>query len=126
MVPPCPCCGAVRVFEFQLVPSILHLLEVDKLSAPTTNSSSERQGLAAFEAGGMNWGNIAVFSCPQVCAAEQEYVLIQQSIDDRPSEPRENFQQGDVLIQEDSRFDDDEDDEDEEEEDEIETDDESC
>ena len=123
MVPPCLYCGAARVFELQLVPSLLHILEVDKFALDSSyctsgsNGSKQKQGLgAAFEEGGMNWGNIAIFSCPQACASEQEYVLIQKSIDGQPSQPREGFQQGDVFIQENSKFDDDDDDDNDENE----------
>jgi hypothetical protein len=52
----------------------------------------------------MDWGNICVFSCPNFCNSEHEYVVVQES-DDQPSEPRQ-IMQGDVVVKEDAKFDD--------------------
>jgi hypothetical protein len=111
LIPPCAC-GAERVFETQLLPSLLHVLEVDK-HAPTEAGGSTASGLgAAYEQGGMNWGNIAIYSCPNVCAAEQEFVVVQDS-DERPSQPRGAYEDDAALIPDDATFggnDDDDDD----------------
>jgi hypothetical protein len=111
LIPPCAC-GAERVFEAQLLSSLLHVLEVDK-HAPTDADSSAASGLgAAYEQGGMNWGNIAVYSCPNVCSAEEEYVVVQDS-DERPSQPRGAYEDdADVLIPDDATFGGDDDDDD--------------
>jgi hypothetical protein len=111
LIPPCAC-GAERVFETQLLSSLLHVLEVDK-HAPTDVGSSTASGLvAAYEQGGMNWGNIAVYSCPNVCAAEEEYVVVQDS-DERPSQPRGAYEDdAAVLIPDDATFGGDDDDDD--------------
>jgi hypothetical protein len=111
LIPPCAC-GAERVFETQLLSSLLHVLEVDK-HAPADVGGSTASGLgAAYEQGGMNWGNIAIYSCPNVCAAEQEFVVVQDS-DERPSQPRGAYEDDAALIPDDATFggnDDDDDD----------------
>jgi hypothetical protein len=111
LIPPCAC-GAERVFETQLLSSLLHVLEVDK-HAPTEAGTSAASGLgAAYEQGGMNWGNIAIYSCPNVCAAEQEFVVVQDS-DERPSQPRGAYEDdAAVLIPDDATFGGDDDDDD--------------
>lgn len=104
-IPPCPC-GAPRLFEVQVLPSILHVLEVDK--------ASPGGDLGSLYNNGMNWGNICIYSCPKSCnLSDSEYVVVQESVDEKPAEHRQALQ--DVVIQEDSKFMDDEDDEDENE-----------
>jgi hypothetical protein len=112
LIPPCSC-GAERVFETQLLPSLLHVLEVDKHAPKQVGSTSTAaSGLgAAYEQGGMNWGNIAIYSCPNVCAAEQEFVVVQDS-DERPSQPRQAYEDDAALIPDDATFGPDDDDDD--------------
>ena len=118
-IPPCSGCGATRIFEFQLVPQLLHVLAVDRVaatrtptSATTTTTNNNNNWEAAYGAGGgMNWGNLAVYSCPNAgcVASNQEYVVVQESLDESPMmqpQPR-----GDVFIRDDAKFDDDDDDE---------------
>jgi hypothetical protein len=119
LIPPCAC-GAVRVFETQVLSSLLHVLEVDKHAQSTNvdgSTAASASGLgAAYEHGGMNWGSIAVYSCPNVCAADEEYVVVQDSIDERPSQPRSAYEDADaILIPEDANFGDDDDDDDDDE-----------
>ena len=102
-IPPCRC-GAPRVFEVQILPSLLHVLEVDKAS-PGDND------LGSLYNNGMNWGNICIYSCSQSCPqSDAEFVVVQESVDEKPAELRQATQ--DVVIQEDSQFVDDDDDED--------------
>jgi hypothetical protein len=111
LIPPCAC-GAERVFETQLLSSLLHVLEVDKHAPPTDAGTSTASGLgAAYEQGGMNWGNIAIYSCPNVCAAELEFVVVQDS-DERPSQPRGAYEDDAALIPDDATFGGDDDDDD--------------
>jgi pre-rRNA-processing protein TSR4 len=81
-----PCvCGAQRVFECQILPSILHTLEVEKYSGAATKPA----GISDLMADGMNWGSVAVYSCPNACAASQEeYLVVQESADGQPEIPR--------------------------------------
>ncbi len=71
-VPPCNC-GSQRVFEFQLLPSMLHVLDVDSTSANETYDETDLTTI-----GGMNWGSIAVYSCPESCDKSREEVCIVQ------------------------------------------------
>lgn len=86
-IPPCTC-GAQRVFEFQLLPSVLHVLDVDSSQPSTQPRSSavdtdEMVDLASI--GGMNWGSIAVYSCPESCdKSREEFLIVQESADDAP------------------------------------------
>ncbi|KAL7481340.1 hypothetical protein ACHAW6_007021 [Cyclotella cf. meneghiniana] len=80
LMPPCVC-GCQRVFEFQLLPSILHILEVDFCS-PAASETDDLMDLTSM--GGMNWGSIAVYSCPDSCDESREEVCIVQIGDDAP------------------------------------------
>ena len=109
-IPNCPC-GAARVFEFQILPSLLHVLDVDKYAKKGASSVGDSMGLAtAFEQGGMNWGNIAIYSCPKACSySDQEYVVVQDSLDERPIVPTRALRPSDtqpVVIQENTKFND--------------------
>lgn len=55
--PPCGLCGKPRVFEFQVMPQLLHELEVDS------------PGIAES----MDWGVLAVFSCEASCESGSDY-----------------------------------------------------
>jgi pre-rRNA-processing protein TSR4 len=75
-VPPCSC-GTQRSFEFQLLPSLLHFLKVDKFSGKETES-----GINGWLSNGMNWGSIAVFTCPNNnCNDTEEALVIQETVD---------------------------------------------
>lgn len=103
LIPPCRC-GAPRVFEVQILPSLLHVLEVDKAS------TSPGDDLGSLYNNGMNWGNICIYSCPRACQqSDSEFVVVQESVDEKPAEARQATQDV-VVIQEDSKFVDDEDD----------------
>ena len=78
-VPKCAC-GAKRWFEFQLLPSILHKLEVDS-QVGVGEACNDMMEL--IEAGGMNWGNVAIFSCSNSCEQfREEFIIVQESVSD--------------------------------------------
>lgn len=92
-IPTCPRCGGKRVFELQLVPSLINILrphtisttgEAPKASAPKAATEEERKKelakLAAGvkeetstdEEGEMEWGNILVYGCERDCVGVGE------------------------------------------------------
>ena len=85
------------MFECQLMPTTLHFLNVDQYTTSTfsskVSSSKNNQNSSNiddvdldFDAGGMNWGVIAIYSCPDSCNESREEVcVIQASVDDVPS-----------------------------------------
>ena len=100
-VPKCKC-GANRTFEFQLMPSILHLLDVDSycINASETSiapPSTSKHGMDIEQAmnketGGMNWGTVAVYSCRDSCSvSNEEFVIIQESVDANPEKAQVQF-----------------------------------
>lgn len=87
LIPPCQC-GSSREFEFQLMPSALHCLDVDShvsSSKPTKNESNDDDELGLMmnrDHGGMNWGAIAVYSCAASCNENrEEFLVIQDAVD---------------------------------------------
>eukprot|EP00578_Thalassiosira_sp_NH16_P005480 CAMPEP_0181134386 /NCGR_PEP_ID=MMETSP1071-20121207/32061_1 /TAXON_ID=35127 /ORGANISM="Thalassiosira sp., Strain NH16" /LENGTH=359 /DNA_ID=CAMNT_0023220903 /DNA_START=403 /DNA_END=1485 /DNA_ORIENTATION=- len=81
-VPNC-CCGAERVFEFQILPSLLHVLDVDSYTAAKQRDEDDMMDL--ISAGGMNWGSIAVYSCSESCnKSQEEFIMVQESVCDSP------------------------------------------
>jgi len=52
-VPPCQVCGSARVFEFQILPQVLHFLAVD--------------GWEGSRASDVDWGTLAVYTCSESC-----------------------------------------------------------
>jgi len=91
-VPNCECCGVPRRFEFQLLPSILATLEVDKFAEKKTKTVNDNVALDDLLSSGMNFGSVAVFTCPNpLCGGEKEpYLVIQESVDDLPEKGRRN------------------------------------
>lgn len=117
-MPPCTACGAPREFEFQLVPPLLHVLQVDEYAPDEAQGGNAGGSLAYYQQGGMDWGNIAVYACsnPACCdGPQEEFCVVQDSIDERfPSStsnrPQRHMAQGAAVIPEDSKFEDEDDD----------------
>ena len=100
MIPKCSGCGSDMAFEFQLMPSLLHVLEVDKHTqeyapdnkgAAVENANCDTIGTdnAQLEQSGQNWGMIGVFSCTASCEASREEVVIVQDTGDGTLEMRD-------------------------------------
>jgi len=92
------------------------VLQVDKYAPKKTTTDNSGGGLEqAFAQGGMNWGNLAIYTCPRACGAECA-VIVQDSIDEKPkAQPSRN--EDDIVIPEDSKFDDPDDEPDDDDED---------
>ena len=63
-IPDCPYCGSKRVFEFQIMPQLLHELKLDS------------QG--SLDQASVDWGILAIYTCEQSCdqgpAYKQEFI----------------------------------------------------
>ena len=89
-VPKCVC-GADRVFEFQVLPSLLHVLDVDSHATTASDSSigDTDDMMDLISAGGMNWGAIAIYSCSVSCdESRDEFVIVQNAVGDAPIQQR--------------------------------------
>jgi len=96
LVPPCPC-GSKREFEFQLMPSTLHILDVDNhcsIQTPKNNHTipdNQFELMMNRNQGGMNWGCIAAYSCAASCDEyRDEFLVIQNSLDEAPQRKDHN------------------------------------
>ena len=96
-VKPCSC-GRERIFEFEVLPSVLFALNVDIHAKAYLQSSSQGSSNSATESspdggmeqkmngGGMDWGALAVYSCPDSCdQSREEFVVAQSSVDGTPT-----------------------------------------
>eukprot|EP00873_Tetraselmis_striata_P006902 jgi/Tetstr1/427166/TSEL_017354.t1 len=55
-IPPCPACGGPRRFEFQILPQLLHFLNID------IDADAERVDKS------LDWSTIAIYSCRDSCS----------------------------------------------------------
>jgi len=109
-IPKCNC-GSERVFEFQLMPGLLHALDVDNHAQKqdeTNSTKKEKQTLDQimfneYENGGMNWGVIAVYTCQKSCSHNsKEFLVVQCSVEGTPEKrvviDNSNVDEGDEDI----------------------------
>ena len=67
----------------QLLPSLLHVLKVDEYSQ---QEGSMRIG--DLLRSGINWGSVAVFTCPETsCDCNEGCLVVQASVDEDPEMP---------------------------------------
>mmetsp|Transcript_12971 Transcript_12971/g.26653 ORF Transcript_12971/g.26653 Transcript_12971/m.26653 type:complete len:91 (+) Transcript_12971:261-533(+) len=65
---------------------MLHVLDVDS-NANLNDKNLDVMDLVSR--GGMNWGAVAVYSCPESCdLSREEFVVVQASLDDDPVVPK--------------------------------------
>lgn len=85
-VPCCDKCGEPRQFEFQVMPQLLHYLELDKkarLKDAPEEAAETLQQLSSLEQKklyleaiqkAIDWGSLDVYTCTGSCANEEAYV----------------------------------------------------
>jgi Programmed cell death protein 2, C-terminal putative domain len=88
------------------MPSLLHVLEVDKYATMQKKQPQQHQhdqkedtleDIMSADYGGMNWGVIAVYTCPSCCSSSsssssrmirEDFLVVQASIDEVPCKKR--------------------------------------
>ena len=64
---------------------MLHVLQVDKHAAASAEShinGTNLQDILSADYGGMNWGVVAVYTCPtSSCSNKEELLVVQASVD---------------------------------------------
>ncbi|CAG8658090.1 4871_t:CDS:2, partial [Scutellospora calospora] len=92
-LPKCPKCGSKRVFEFQLMPSLLCILPTGEYATNNSKNKNEiggsKCGIAQFDVG-MEWGTVMIFTCQNDCeiynvnkdevSYYEEFVLVQYEL----------------------------------------------
>lgn len=76
LIPPCNITGKARIFEAQLLPTLLHSLRVDK-----TQGALDVQ----FSKGAMDFGNIMIYTSE---SSKEAICVVQKSVDEAPTEQR--------------------------------------
>jgi pre-rRNA-processing protein TSR4 len=85
--PVCTACSTPCCFEMQILPSLLHVLQVDQFSPAGSDAKEGDVGIGDLLSKGMNWGSVAVFACPNSsCSSHEGPLVIQASVDENPEE----------------------------------------
>lgn len=78
------------------MPSLLHVLEVDKYALQQQhddddgNNKDTLDDIMSADYGGMNWGVIAVYTCPRCSSSttsgnpREDFLVVQASVDEAP------------------------------------------
>lgn len=92
-LPVCPVCQSKRIFECQLMPNLINVLETPTRNKSQTHEERRKEieqalrGSGSVEVQGMQWGTCLIFSCENDCCLDgssssrtswrEEVVLIQ-------------------------------------------------
>jgi len=73
---PCEGCGSPRTIEFQIMPQLLHYLNVDKnttlsTAGPSTVQESEPKAFVNKSDKDIDWGSIDIFTCSASCGYQE-------------------------------------------------------
>lgn len=94
-LPACPHCKGQRVFECQIMPNLINVLEPARSDREKKQSDEERlkevmqalKGESGVERVGMEWGTCMVFSCGKDCSEKgtpgtwrEEHLLVQWDV----------------------------------------------
>jgi hypothetical protein len=89
VLPSCCQCGTTLQLELQILSSVLHVLRVDDDSGNVTgrtNPNDPKEPTIHPSSNSMDWGNIAIYTCPNVrtCMTSTDvYCIVQDSVDGR-------------------------------------------
>lgn len=95
-LPPCPVCKSRRIFECQLMPNLINVLQVPEAGSRAKKKPSDEERRKEVEqilkesSGGMEWGTSMIFSCEKDCCVSdgesvqscwrEEVVLVQWDV----------------------------------------------
>lgn len=94
-IPSCDSCGERRIFELQLMPALVSVLNIDtnrKTASKLDNSADcgepeiRREGLECLGSESIEFGTVLVYTCSQSCWSEdasflEEFVIVQSDPD---------------------------------------------
>lgn len=102
-IPPCAC-GAPRIFECQVLPSVLHVLDVDKHVVQLSSAKGKDEWGEWYSTGGMDFGSVAIYACSntETCTEAENFVVVQDTTDDQPKVAADAalLEAGDVVVDE--------------------------
>ena len=87
-IPACNSCGKKRVFELQLMPALVSLLKIDKITHKATclDDNNDRDNSIAKTSECIEFGTVFVYSCSEGCWSEnasflEEWVIVHSDPD---------------------------------------------
>ena len=92
----CAECGATKVFEIQLLPTLVNFLDGVRLGEATSQSGGGGDYVASGGSPSIDFGTILVFSCGKSCWNEMSPRLIKETVVIQ-AEPGKEFHNGTFL-----------------------------